>query len=88
LIKHREGILNRQLVQARLGDAATELFMASCVVSRLSSAENPPSESDLTTGLYYLGLARQRNQDRFLALQKNNDPETINTANIWLRGLT
>jgi alkylation response protein AidB-like acyl-CoA dehydrogenase len=35
LVKHREGILNRQLVQARLGDVATELFMSSCVYSRL-----------------------------------------------------
>ena len=35
LIRHREGILDRQFVQARLGDAASELFMASCVYSRL-----------------------------------------------------
>lgn len=86
LIKHREGILNRQLVQGRLGDAATELFMASCVYARLVGKELPPSERDRATGLYYLRLAHQRNQDRFRALKKNLDEETVNTANLWLQG--
>ncbi len=87
LIKHREGILNRQLLQARLGDVATELFMASCVYARLLSQEAPPTKREMQTGLYYMHLAHQRNQDRLRALKENNDPATISTANIWLQDL-
>ncbi len=84
LIKHREGILNRQFVQARLGDAATELFMASCVFSRLASTAQPPSPQESVAGMYYLKLAHQRNQDRIQSLKKNQDAETIQTADTWL----
>ncbi len=88
LIQHREGILNRQLIQARIGDAATELFMSSCVFSRLLSSEQPPTEQELATGLYYMEFAYRRNQDRFRALKHNDDAETINTANIWLHAVS
>jgi alkylation response protein AidB-like acyl-CoA dehydrogenase len=87
LVKHREGILNRQLVQARLGDVATELFMSSCVYSRLLSKDATPTQRDLETGLYSMQLAHQRNEDRFRALKTNNDAATISTTNIWLQDL-
>jgi alkylation response protein AidB-like acyl-CoA dehydrogenase len=87
LIKHREGILNRQLIQARLGDIATDLFMASCVYARLLSQDSPPTDRDMQTGLYYLHLANRRNKDRLRALKDNDDAATVNTANVWLQGL-
>jgi alkylation response protein AidB-like acyl-CoA dehydrogenase len=50
LIKYREGILEKQFVQARLGDVATELFMASCVYARLDALMSyPPGEVEKGT---------------------------------------
>ena len=34
-MRHREAILDRQYLQARLADAATEIYMMSAVVARL-----------------------------------------------------
>lgn len=90
LIKHRERIIDRQLVQGRLGDTATELFTASCVYSRLSSLlsrnDVDPSTRDreLTTGLYYLALAHRRNAAWLAALSSNDDEALLATAVINL----
>ena len=90
LVKHREGIINQQLVQARLGDIATELFMASCVYSRLTNLmvngtiEEPVKMKEFRTGALYLRMARRRNRQRFDDLKGNFDAETIAVANDWL----
>ncbi len=90
LFKHREGILNRQFVQARLGDIATELFMSSCVYSRLSSLmvngtiEEPVKLKEYRTGTLYLRLARRRNRIRFDELKGNFDEEVVAVAKDWL----
>ena len=90
LFKHREGIINRQFVQARLGDIATELYMASCVYSRLTALmvngtiEEPVKMKEYRTGTYYLRLARKRNRQRFDELKANFDQETIQVADDWL----
>lgn len=90
LIKHREGIMHRQFIQARLGDIATELYMASCVFSRLTSLmvngtiPEPEKELELNTGRLYMQFARQRNQKRFEALKTNVDDEITKVADGWL----
>lgn len=90
LIKHRESILDRQYVQARLGDCATELFMASCVYARLSGllehTDRPrvDRERELRTGLLYLRLAEKRNQARLAELKHNTDDDEIAVADLWL----
>lgn len=90
LIKYREGILDQQFVQARIGDAATELFMASCVYARLDSLLTYPHEDsqrqerDLSTGILYLQLAEQRNRARFAELKRNLDDRQIDVADRWL----
>lgn len=90
LIKHREGIMHRQFIQARLGDIATELYMASCVYSRLTSLmvngtiAEPDKQLELNTGRLYMQYARQRNQKRFEALKTNFDDEVIAVADGWL----
>lgn len=90
LIKHREGIMNRQFIQARLGDIATELFMASCVYSRLTSLmvngtiPEPEKERELKTGRLYMKLARSRNAKRFEDLKTNSDSEMTEVADAWL----
>lgn len=92
LVRYREGILDRQLVQARLGDVATELFVASCVFSRLDRMLSEPASDesarnrDLQTGLYYLKVAHRRNERRLHALHANDDAELNATADVWRTG--
>lgn len=92
LIKHREGIINRQFIQARLGDIATELFMASCVYSRLSSLmvngtiEEPAKLKEFRVGALYLRMAFRRNRERFFDLKSNFDEEVVAVAEDILAG--
>jgi alkylation response protein AidB-like acyl-CoA dehydrogenase len=91
LIRYRESILDRQFVQARLADTATELFVASCVHSRLMGlvtqhASTADTARDLETGLLYLQLARRRNTQRLAELGSNDDAVVNKTAELWLDG--
>ncbi len=91
LIKHREQIIDQQYVQARIGDIATELFMASCVYARLTgllvngTIPEPAKAHEIRTGMYYLRLANQRNEQRFIDLKVNDDSECNQTADSWLK---
>ena len=90
LVKHREGIINKQFIQARIADIATELFMASCVFSRLSTLmtngtiEEPEKMRQFRTGTLYLRMARRRNRQRFDDLKGNFDVEMVAVAKDWL----
>ena len=92
LIRYREAILDAQAVQARLGDAATELFAASCVYSRLSSLmQHPPQdetsfERELQTGLLSMKVAHRRIRGLLAGLRDNDDADLVRTANLWLGG--
>ena len=90
LAKNREQIIDRQFTQARLGDIATELFMYSCVYSRLTALllngtiPEPDKEQELKTGMLYMRLAKQRNDTRLEQLGTNFDEETVELADMWL----
>lgn len=89
LIKYRESILDKQLVQGRIGDIATELFMASCVLARLhgvldKGGKSPEAQRDLITGEYYIRLAILRNKARLSGLFSNIDDSEIGAAKSWL----
>ena len=95
LIRYREGILDRQHVQARLGDTATELFRASCVYSRLMAfpqnsngaiAANSQVQTDAEwdSGILYLQSACRRNWARLRELKHNDDAQVNRTADLWL----
>ena len=90
LMKHREGIIDQQYIQARLGDISTEIFMASCVYSRLGQLLNDNEmdkkerDKQITTGRYYLKLAERRNEARFKQLSYNLDKEANSVADAWL----
>lgn len=91
LIKYREKIIDQQFIQARLGDIATELFMASCVYSRLSSVivngviPEPIKQREIKTGMLYLRYAKQRNNRRFDDLKANFDNMVTDLAKIWMQ---
>lgn len=91
LIRYREGIIDHEFVQARLGDTATELFHASCVYARLTgllSDEHVVDEharrKEVQTGLCYLRIAFRRNAQRLTAIKSNDDEELNKTAKAWL----
>lgn len=88
LVWNGENIINNQLDMARIGDTATELFMASCVYSRLASMFQNSSERrdereferKMQTGLFYLKLARERNRVRLQNLKHPLDGDVNNLA--------
>jgi len=88
LVRHKEEILEQQLLQARLGDTATELFMASCVYSRLAGLfqlthgqrDEQDFERQIQSGIFYLKIAEQRNASRLKGLNNPLDPEVDRLA--------
>ncbi len=91
LIVHRESILDREYIQARLGDIATELFTASCVYARLAALSDNPvitaadRDREWKTGLFYIKTAIRRNRLRFQELKDNDDPATNSLADRLLK---
>lgn len=91
LLKHREAVIDQQYIQGRLGDVATELYMACCVYSRLTALlvngtiSETDKQRDLKTGMLYLRLANNRNQRRLEDLKTNVDDESIEVASHWLQ---
>jgi alkylation response protein AidB-like acyl-CoA dehydrogenase len=92
LIKYREGILDHEYVQARIGDTATELFLSSCVYARLvalmkrTDLDEAERYRELDTGLLYMKTAHRRNAQRFYELTHNDDEELNRTADQFLAG--
>ncbi len=92
LIRLREGILDREYIQSRLGDIAIELFTASCVHARLSALPTQPHLSEAErnrewdTGLFYLKTACRRNRQRFRDLTDHDDAATNHLADSLLKG--
>src|SRR5690606_9928480 len=90
LVAHREGILEQQSLQARLGDTATELFVAACVYARLGgilahkSSDAAERERLVQTVLYYIDLAHRRNAQRLTEIHSNDDARRNRTAKLWL----
>jgi alkylation response protein AidB-like acyl-CoA dehydrogenase len=100
LIRHRESILEKQYLQARIADAATELFMMSAVVARLDAAAqtaspdaqpftprtggSTPNALDLQVGRYYCRLAARRIRACLNEIGDNLDAETSAVADALL----
>jgi hypothetical protein len=82
--------VNQQYVLSRLGDTAMELFLSSCVYSRLMSLFAHPnhnalqSNRDLQAGILYLRSAHRRNARRLAELDDNDDAEQTRTASAFL----
>lgn len=77
LVRHREAILEAQLVQERIADATIALYTSACTLARLDREPEGPGQA---AGLLYLATARRR-FDRALAdLGRNDDPRTIRAA--------
>jgi hypothetical protein len=80
-----------QLVHERIADIAIDLYVATCVLSRLDhmlekpagngqSAKKPDPYADVPAGKYFLKLAFRRIRERFAALDDNDDPGCLDAA--------
>ena len=75
LIRHREEILDRQLVHERIAWAAMDLFASSCVLSRLDAGipNGDASNSDAAVASLFLRQSARRIRESLRALTDNDD---------------
>jgi alkylation response protein AidB-like acyl-CoA dehydrogenase len=87
LIKHREKILEKQYIQKRIADAATEIYMTVAVLSRLENLLKDSQEKTgdigkkLSSGLYYCRTAELRVRQNLKELNYSLDTQTTDVAN-------
>jgi alkylation response protein AidB-like acyl-CoA dehydrogenase len=93
LLRHREDIVDRQMVLERLADAACELYASGCTLSRLEHlltfADGNPADlqREVRTGTYFLCLSDRRVHQSLAALHDNDDALTTATADAVLKQL-
>ncbi len=88
--KFEEKILERQVIQARLGDAAMFVHAYACTLSKLDSqvragANGPEGERDRAAGEYFLDFAELEIENCFGALYRNCDDSMLVAADKALR---
>jgi len=87
LVQYQLGIVDRQYQLARVADAATELYVSSCVLNRLdyllrnAHDHNGALRQEMETGRYYLLTARRRIRSALATLWDNDDEATTALAN-------
>ena len=92
LMTYQKEIVDRQYQLGRIADAATELYVSSCVLNRLDAmlrhAHDGREEATawaLQIGRYYLKTASRRVHRALAELWDNEDDETTKLANMMLR---
>lgn len=90
LRRYQESIMDRQYQLGRVADAAIELYVSSCVLSRLDALMRDPHLDEnqraagLRIGRYYLKTADRRIRRSLADLWDNDDDETTKIANLAL----
>jgi alkylation response protein AidB-like acyl-CoA dehydrogenase len=85
------GIVDRQYQLGRVADAATELYVSACVLSRLdyllrhAHGDGSDLRLDIETGRYYLQTAARRIRRSLAELWTNDDEATTALANQMLK---
>jgi hypothetical protein len=89
LARYRKEIVEEEYQLGRAADAATELYIASCVLNRLDytlreahNGESKRIEHDLTVGRYYLAQAHRRIRRALDELWDNDDRMTTKVADL------
>ena len=83
---YRESVLDRQYQLGRIADAATELYISTCVLRRLDETQAGAALSNheralhVETGRYYLATADRRIRRALADLWSNDDPLTTALA--------
>ena len=90
LRQHQEAIVDRQHLAGRVADVATELYVSSCVLSRLDQllddehAEEATRRQGLSAGRYYFRTAERRMRANLAHLWDNDDAATNQAARVLL----
>ncbi|MDB5306323.1 MAG: acrC [Gemmataceae bacterium] len=90
-LKDESKFVQAQLVHERIADIAIDLYVGSCVLSRLDHLLSKPTSNghaggktdpyaDATAGKYFLELAFRRIRERFAALDDNDDSGCLEAA--------
>ena len=87
-LKDEAKFVQAQLVHERLADIAIDLYVGSCVLSRLdrlmskAGSNGKPDDpfADVPAGRYFLKLAFRRIHERFAALDDNDDASCLDAA--------
>ena len=88
---HREAIVDRQYQLGRIGDASIELYVSSCVLSRMdrlleqSHGHNGQAAGEMIAARYYLKSAARRIRHHLAELSDNDDADTTATADALLK---
>jgi alkylation response protein AidB-like acyl-CoA dehydrogenase len=93
LVQYQLGIVDRQYQLGRVADAATEIYVSSCVLNRLDQllrqADDHNGDArlrfDVEAGRYYLLTARRRIRHALAAIWDNDDEPTTSLANRMLK---
>jgi acyl-CoA dehydrogenase family protein 9 len=85
-----EVVLKSQYTHERLADAASDLYVSSCVLSRLDSLVTggngaADGHRDIQAGRYFLALADRRIQKNLADLWDNIDDDTTAAADAFLK---
>jgi alkylation response protein AidB-like acyl-CoA dehydrogenase len=92
-LKDEARFVQAQLVHERIADIAIDLYVASCVLSRLDHVLSKPRSNgqagadpfaDVAAGRYFLEIAFRRVRDRFAALDDNDDASLMESAKSML----
>lgn len=91
-LKDESKFVQAQLVHERIADVAIDLYVSSCVLSRLDhllskvEANGRPTDpyADVSAGKYFLKLAFRRIRERFATLDDNDDPACLDAAKSML----
>jgi alkylation response protein AidB-like acyl-CoA dehydrogenase len=87
-LKDEARFVQAQLVHERVADIAIDLYVSSCVLSRLdhlmskAGSNGKPADpfADVTAGRYFLAMAFRRIRERFAALDDNDDAALLECA--------
>lgn len=90
-LKDEAKFVQAQLVHERIADIAIDLYVSSCVLSRLDHLLSKPAGNgqaagkadpyaDASAGRYFLKLAYRRIRERFAALDDNDDGACLDAA--------
>lgn len=87
-LKDESRFVQAQMVHERIADVAIDLYVSTCVLSRLDHllthdlANGKPADpfADVTAGRYFLKLAFQRIKERFAGLDENDDAACVEAA--------
>lgn len=94
LVTHQKQIVDRQYELGRVADAATELYVGSCVLNRLDQALRQASHDEqgekeaawqLEVGRYFLRTSLRRVNRTLADLWDNDDADTTRIANQMLK---